>query len=105
LIQKREQRKEEEGRMCKALDDLVAEGEQKGRAEGKIEGRIEGKIEGRIEGKAEFVLELLEECGTVPDNVKEAILKQTDISVLKKWHKLAAHVESIEEFIQQSCAV
>lgn len=82
LIRRREQWKGENKRMCKALDDLIADGEQK--------------------GKAEFVLDLLEDYGTVPDSIKEAILNQTDVAVLKKWHKLAAHVESIDEFIRQS---
>lgn len=83
LLQKSEQRKGEDGRMCKALDDLVAEGE--------------------LRGKAEFVLDLLEEYGIVLDSIKKVILKQTDESVLKEWHKLAAHVGSIDEFVKQSC--
>lgn len=87
LIQKSEQRKGEDGRMCKALDNLVAEGEFKG----------------ELRGKAEFVLDLLEEYGIVPDSIKEAILKQADASVLKEWHKLAVHAESIDDFVKRSC--
>lgn len=76
LIQKREQKKEEKENMSNALDDLIAE------------------------GKAEFIIDLLEEYGTVPDDLKEMVVGQTDISVLKRWHKLAAHVGSIDEFVE-----
>ena len=62
--------------------------------------RLDGKMEGKIEGKIEDILELLEEFGVVPEELKELILKETDLEKLKKWHKLAAKVTSIEEFIE-----
>ena len=47
---------------------------------------------------AEFILELLEEYGEVPDSLRGKIEVETDIETLKRWHKLAARVDSIEEF-------
>ena len=60
--------------------------------------RAEGIVVGKTEGKAEFVIELLEELGDVPSDLRETILAQKDIAVLKAWHKKAARVESVEEF-------
>lgn len=64
------------------------------REEGKVEGRLEGKIEDRVEA----IIELLEDIGDVPTLLREQIEAQTDLDVLKKWHKLAARCETIEEF-------
>ena len=44
------------------------------------------------------ILELLEEYGEVPDSLRGKIEAETDIEILKRWHKLAARVDSIEEF-------
>ncbi len=60
--------------------------------------REEGKMEGRIEGKTESILELLEELGCVPGEIRNAVLQQTDLAVLTRWHKLAAKAGSVEEF-------
>jgi hypothetical protein len=44
------------------------------------------------------VLELLEDYGEIPDNLKERIEQEESIDTLKKWHKLAAKASSLEEF-------
>ena len=54
----------------------------------------------KAEGKAEDVLELLEENGTVPEELKERIMMETDLSMLKKWLNAAAKAESVEQFIK-----
>lgn len=56
------------------------------------------KEEGKIEGKIEDILELLSEFGEIPRDLRKIISKQTDIEKLKKWMKLAAKSESIEDF-------
>ncbi|MBO5167242.1 MAG: Rpn family recombination-promoting nuclease/putative transposase [Lachnospiraceae bacterium] len=58
------------------------------------------RAEGKAEGKAEAVLELLEELGTIPENLREKIIKETDMVILKQWHKLAAKTISIEQFLK-----
>lgn len=60
--------------------------------------RLDGKTEGRIEGRIESIFELLEETGTISDDLKEKISKETDLVKIKDWLKLAAKVNSIEEF-------
>ena len=40
------------------------------------------------------ILELLEDCGEVSEELKV----QTDKETLRRWHKLAARAESLEEF-------
>ena len=52
----------------------------------------------KAEGKIECILDLLNDIGTVPDNLKDQIQSQTDLDVLKALHKLAAKSNSIEEF-------
>lgn len=56
------------------------------------------RAEGKAEGKAESVLELLEDLGEIPDELKKKVMAQKDLEVLKKWHKVAARAESIAQF-------
>lgn len=58
----------------------------------------EFKQEGMQQAKQEDVLELLEEIGTIPEMLEKQIREQCDMEVLKRWLKLAAKVETIEEF-------
>lgn len=63
--------------------------------------RDEGKQIGIINGKIESVLELLKDKGEVPEKVKAEIFAETDPEVLKKWLRLAAKSETIEEFCKE----
>lgn len=97
LVQEKEVKKKEASSVS-VFDELIED-----RIEEKVEERVEARIaERKVEAKAEFIVDLLEEYGIVPDDVKEIILKQTDISILKEWNKLAARTGSIDEFIAQS---
>lgn len=60
-----------------------------------------GKAEGITEGIAETVLTFLEVYGTVPEDVRERILSERHLEVLKNWTKLAAQVDSVEEFVSK----
>lgn len=68
----------------------------------KEEGKIEGKQEGKIESKREDILELLEDIGTVSEEVKKLIVNEADIERLKKWLKLAARANSVSEFMDKA---
>lgn len=57
--------------------------------------------EGRAEGKAECVLELLEGIAVVPEELREKIMEERNLTTLKRWHKLAAGADSIEQFINE----
>lgn len=58
----------------------------------------EFRQEGMQQAKQEAVLELLEDIGTIPETLENKIREQYDMEVLKRWLKLAAKVETIEEF-------
>ncbi|MCI8956828.1 MAG: Rpn family recombination-promoting nuclease/putative transposase [Eubacterium sp.] len=59
----------------------------------------EFRQEGIQQAKQEDVLELLEDVGSIPEILEDKIRKQCDMEMLKRWHKLAAKVETIEEFL------
>lgn len=67
--------------------------------------RAEGKAEGIAEGKAEAVLEMLLELmndlGEIPDELRNRIASEKDLETLKKWHRLAARSESLDEFLEK----
>lgn len=66
--------------MCKALEDLYNDGIAK--------------------GKVEDIIDLLSDYGDISEELKNRIFAETDLDVLKRWHKLSARVSSIEEFEQ-----
>ena len=53
----------------------------------------------KAEGKAEAVIELLEDIDTVPDEIREKILNESDLEVLRKWHKEQTKTDTMEEFL------
>ena len=69
--------------------------------DGRLEGRKEGRKEGRLEAKIEDVLELLEDLGNIPEELRKKIKEEQDMQTIKLWLKLSARVESIEQFIEQ----
>lgn len=69
------------------------------RLEAKDEGRAEGRQEGMLEATINNILALLEEYGTISEDILERINIEKDIEQLKKWLKLAAKAPSIQEFV------
>lgn len=63
--------------------------------------RQEGYERGKAEGKAESILLLLSDLGRVSQELKETVMGETDVQKLMKWIKLAARVESIEQFQEE----
>ena len=67
--------------------------------------RAEGKAEGIAEGKAEAVLEMLlelmKDLGEIPDELRNRITSEKDLETLKKWLRLAARSESLDEFLEK----
>lgn len=88
LAKKLVSREKEDGEtnMCKALDDLYQEGIDLGEAKG------------RIEERSQVVMELLEELGDVSEELRNKIQLEKDLTVLKKWCKLAVKVETVAQF-------
>lgn len=67
----------------------------------RAEGKAEGIAEGKVKGKAEAVLELLEDLGTVPEAVQNRIMNEKDPELLKKWHRLSARANTLDEFLKE----
>ena len=65
------------------------------------EGRAEGLEAGRLEGKVEEIISFLEDLSVVPEELREKIESEKDLSVLKRWLRLAAKADSIEQFISE----
>lgn len=54
-----------------------------------------------INTKIEDICELLEDIGSIPKEIADKLNAENNIETLKTWHKLAAKVNSIDEFIKQ----
>lgn len=71
---------------------------REGYEEGLEHGISQGITQGITQGKAMAILELLEELGEVPEELKDRILRETQAEVLSKWHKWAAKADSMKAF-------
>lgn len=58
------------------------------------------RTEGRAEGCTDSVLTLLEEKGEIPEELREKLMNEKDLEILKSWIKLAAKAESINQFLE-----
>ncbi len=77
---------EEEGYdMCKALRDWAEE----------------ERSEGRVESRTEDILDILGIKGDVPDELRQSIMSEKDVAILKRWIIAAVQAESIEAFAAQ----
>ncbi len=71
------------------------------REESEQDGWEKGLEAGLAQGKAESILELLEELGDIPEELRLKITTQADLDILKKWLKSAAKASSVEEFMEK----
>jgi hypothetical protein len=60
-----------------------------------------GIKKGKLETKREDILELLEDVGSISEEVKKLVNKEEDTEILKIWHKIAARAKSIEDFLNK----
>ena len=79
----------------------LQEGLEKGIEQGIEKGIEEGREECFSAGKADAILELLEDIGTIPEEIRERIHNEKDSKVLNGWLKQAAKAESIDEFVSK----
>ena len=66
--------------------------------EERAEGLAEGLTKGRTEGMGLGVIALLKCCEPVPEALQDRILDEKNPETLTKWLKLAANVNSVENF-------
>lgn len=78
----------------------IERGKELGLEEGIQKGKIVGRAEGKMEGKTEDILDFLADLGPVPDTLKDRILSEKDLNILKKWLKAAARADSVDDFIK-----
>jgi hypothetical protein len=64
-------------------------------------GMRKGDQNATLRTKREDILELLEDVGNISDDVKALVESEEDFDILKKWHKIAARVGSIDEFMDK----
>lgn len=57
-----------------------------------------GISEGEAKGKSEAILDLLEDLGLVSNTLRQRIMQETDLTVLRTMHKAAAKAWSLEQF-------
>ena len=81
--------------------DEYEKGLQEGLEKAIEKGIEEGREEGFSAGKADAILELLEDIGTIPEEIRERIHNEKDSKVLNGWLKQAAKAESIDEFVSK----
>ena len=55
-----------------------------------------------LDTKVQDICELLEDYGSLPNELMNTLTSEKNINTLKKWHKLAAKATSIAEFRQQA---
>ncbi|HJC22102.1 MAG TPA: hypothetical protein H9761_00165 [Candidatus Eisenbergiella merdavium] len=67
-----------------------------------MRGAVVGLAEAAAEGKVLAVLQVLRLWGDVPEYAKGRIEKETDLSLLEEWLRMAAKAESIDSFLIQS---
>ena len=57
--------------------------------------------EGKVEAKIEDILELLEEKARISEDLLRKIESEKNLETLTRWMKLAAKVNSLEEFVNR----
>ena len=67
----------------------------------RAEGKAEGIAEGKTEAVLEMLLELMNDLGEIPDELRNRITSEKDLETLKKWLRLAARSESLDEFLKK----
>lgn len=78
-----------------AIEDAIKEDAYK---EGHEAGEENGKVIGQRNSRRQDIMDLLEDWGEVPDDIRDRIYAEEDTEVLRKWHKAAARAESFDDF-------
>ena len=75
-------------------EEVKEEGIEQGIARGKELGKVEGIRLGTVNN----IMEFLEDLGEIPETLKSKIMQEEKPDVLRRWLKLAAKAETIEQF-------
>lgn len=80
----------------KRLRDHIAEIET-----AEIRGMEKGMEKGAVLSRREDIIDNLNELEPVTNEIAEIINNEDDIEILKKWLKISARVDSLNEFIRK----
>ena len=72
--------------------------EDTARNEGRAEGEAIGKAKGELKRSQQDILDLLEELGEIPEDIRCRILAMEDTEILRRWLKTAAKATSFDAF-------
>ena len=61
-------------------------------------GEANGEKRGILKTQRELILDFLQDIGNIPDDIKTLVQKEVDLEKLKKWVKISARSQSIEDF-------
>ena len=59
------------------------------------------RAEGKAEAVLEMLLELMNDLGEISDELRNRSTSEKDLETLKKWLRLAARSESLDEFLEK----
>ena len=76
----------------------MAEGMAQGMAQGMAEGMAVGLSQGELLRSRQAILDLLEDFGEIPQDIRGVIDSEEDRDILKIWLKSAARAEDFEDF-------
>ena len=79
---------------------ILSVGLERGKEIGIQRGTEIGKEIGMRNAKTEDIFSFLEDLGPIPEELRDKILQQKDLTVLSAWVKKAARAESIEAFAE-----
>lgn len=79
------------------LTELLMQDERRA---GRREGIRLGHEMGLLEGYQGAILTLLTDIGSIPNELDKRILEEKDIKKLNVWMRLAAKVDTVEQFIE-----
>ena len=79
---------------------ILSIGLERGKEIGIQRGTEIGKEIGMRNAKTEDIFSFLEDLGPIPEELRDKILQQKDLTVLSAWVKKAARAESIEAFAE-----
>ena len=79
-------------------DDAMEVEREEAYEEGKIAGMTEGKTLGDLNRSRQDILDLLEDLGEIPEDIRTRIHTEEDLKNLRQWLKAAAKAASFEAF-------
>ena len=79
-------------------DDAMEVEREEAYEEGKVAGIAEGRNLGDIDRSRQDILDLLEDLGEIPEDIRFRIQTEETPQNLRQWHKEAARAESFEAF-------